>query len=176
MLVTADWDRYKSEENRAGSQGFGTLRAMWRNEFFIAGQRKKNSPVPREPVRHVVQVSQIVWKSSKERKHMKTLKSLWSDEAGAIVSIEVVLVITILGIGMIVGLKSVRDAVVDELADVAAAVGDINQSYSYSGVSGHAASTAGGVYVDTPDFCEVPGDSQGSGHHCVNVGVDGANE
>lgn len=82
------------------------------------------------------------------------LNKLWNDETGAIVSAEIVLVATILVIGMIVGLKSVRDGVVTELADVGQAFSQFNQSYSYSQVEGHVAGTAGGVFVDAADFCD----------------------
>jgi len=82
------------------------------------------------------------------------LKRLWNEEAGAIVSAEIMLVASILVIGVIVGLKSVRDAVVTELADVAQALSNVNQSYSYSGTMGHHAYTAGGTFVDLLDFCD----------------------
>ncbi|MCE9605095.1 MAG: hypothetical protein K8U03_09375 [Planctomycetia bacterium] len=85
------------------------------------------------------------------------LKRLWSEEVGAIVSAEIMLVATILVIGVIVGLKSVRDSVVTELADVAQAIGNVNQTYSYSGVSGHHTFTAGAQFTDNADFCDVPG-------------------
>ena len=80
---------------------------------------------------------------------MKTLKALWSDESGAIVSTEIVLVITILGIGMVVGLSTLRNDVVTELADTAQAISNIDQSYSYSGISGHnsrSVGSKGGVF------------------------------
>jgi hypothetical protein len=79
------------------------------------------------------------------------------EETGAIVSAEIMLVATILVIGVIVGLKSVRDSVVTELADVAQAFANVNQSYSYSGVSGHHAFTAGSAFFDLADFCDTPG-------------------
>ncbi|MEZ6113337.1 MAG: hypothetical protein R3C99_20335 [Pirellulaceae bacterium] len=82
------------------------------------------------------------------------LKKLWNDEAGAIISAEVVLVATILVIGMVVGLKSVRDAVVTELADVAQAIANVSQSFSYSGIDGHAVGTAGSFFQDAQDFCD----------------------
>ena len=85
------------------------------------------------------------------------LRKFWSEETGAIVSAEIMLVATILVIGVIVGLKSVRDSVVTELADVAQAIANVNQSYSYSGVSGHHAFTAGAAFFDLADFCDVPG-------------------
>ena len=81
---------------------------------------------------------------------------LWKEEAGAIVSAELMLVATILVIGMIVGLKSVRDSVVTELADVAQAIANVNQSYSYSATSGHHTFTAGAAFTDNRDFCDDP--------------------
>ncbi len=71
------------------------------------------------------------------------MMKLWNDEAGFIVSAELVLIATILVLGMIVGLVSVRDQVVQELGDIALAFGRINQSYSFSGITGHTSSTAG---------------------------------
>ncbi len=97
---------------------------------------------------------------------MKTLQALWNDESGAIVSTEIVLVITILGIGMVVGLAAVRNSVTTELADVAQAVANVNQSYSYSGQQGHAAQTAGSQWQDTADFCDPGADETAK---CVSV-------
>jgi Flp pilus assembly pilin Flp len=101
---------------------------------------------------------------------------LWKDEAGAIISAEIVLVATILVIGMVVGLKSVRDSVVTELADVAQAIANIDQSYSYSGIIGHAAQTSGSAFRDLPDFCDVNtaqvhSDQPGTNAKCVTVAV-----
>jgi Flp pilus assembly pilin Flp len=95
------------------------------------------------------------------------VKKFWNDDCGAIVSTEIVLVITILGIGMIVGLSTLRNAVVAELADVAAAVNNVDQSYSYSAVSGHASNTSGSVNNDVADFCDGP--TSGSDSQCVAV-------
>jgi hypothetical protein len=80
---------------------------------------------------------------------------LWKEETGAIVSAEIMLVATILVIGVVVGLKSVRDSVVTELADVAQAIGNVNQSYSYSATAGHHAFTAGAAFTDNFDFCDT---------------------
>jgi Flp pilus assembly pilin Flp len=94
----------------------------------------------------------------------------WNEQDGAIVSAELMLVATILVIGAIVGLKSVRDAVVTELADVAQAIANVNQSFSFSGTTGHGAFTAGSQFTDNLDFC----DTNDMDHHaqhskCVNV-------
>ncbi len=103
---------------------------------------------------------------------MKTLKALWNDESGAIISTEIVLVITILGIGMVVGLSTLRNDVVTELADTAQAIANIDQSYSYSGVTGHQSSSAGSTWADSNDFCETDGGTNDrNGEQCVNVGV-----
>ena len=89
---------------------------------------------------------------------MKVMQRLWSEQDGAIVSAEIMLIASVLVIGVIVGLKSVRDSVVSELADVAQALANVDQSYSYSGTSGHHAFTAGGFFGDLPDFCDqTPG-------------------
>ncbi len=77
------------------------------------------------------------------------MKKLWSDEAGFIVSAELVLIATILVLGMIVGLVSVRDQVVQELGDIALAFAVVNQSYSFSGITGHTSSTSGSILNDT---------------------------
>jgi hypothetical protein len=95
---------------------------------------------------------------------------LWNEDFGAIVSAEIMLIATILVIGVIVGLKSVRDSVVTELADVAQAIANVNQSYSYSGTSGHHAFTAGAAFTDQADFCDRPGMPTDSGNSkCVKI-------
>jgi Flp pilus assembly pilin Flp len=83
------------------------------------------------------------------------LRKLWNDEAGAIISAELVLVMTIVVIGMIVGLKSLRDGVVSELADVGQAISNLNQSYRVGAVSGHHAYTVGSDFFDLIDFCDA---------------------
>ena len=87
------------------------------------------------------------------------MKQLWNDEAGFIIPAELVLIATILVIGMITGLTSVRDAVITELADVGAAIGSINQSYTYGGAVAHCGSTAGSLFTDQTDFCDLGGSS-----------------
>lgn len=105
------------------------------------------------------------------------LSRLWNDEAGFVISSELVLVATILVIGMIVGLTTVRDQVVQELADVAGAISDVNQSYSYSAVIGHTSSTAGSDFVDLVDFCDEAGqEAAGTGSNCVDVNAPGGQE
>jgi Flp pilus assembly pilin Flp len=101
------------------------------------------------------------------------LRKLWNDEAGAVISAEIVLVATILVIGMVVGLKSVRDSVVTELADVAQAIANLDQSYSYTAINGHGAGTAGSFFLDANDFCDTAADIDvgSTDSKCVNVCV-----
>jgi hypothetical protein len=87
------------------------------------------------------------------------LRSLWNDEAGFIISAELVLVATLLVIGLIVGLSEVQHAIVAELNDVADAIGCLNQSYAFSGFSkqkdgGVAAASSGSAFRDTIDECD----------------------
>jgi hypothetical protein len=99
------------------------------------------------------------------------ISRFWSEQDGAIVSAEIMLVATILVLGVIVGLKSVRDSVVTELADVAQAFANVDQSFCYSSVSGHAANSGGGDFNDQTDFCDLAHNSwhQGQRSKCVDV-------
>lgn len=81
------------------------------------------------------------------------MTKLWNDEAGAVLSAELVLVLTIVVIGVLVGLKALQAAVVTELTDVAGAVGSLNQSYSYGGIESCGAAVAGSAFQDTTDGC-----------------------
>ncbi len=102
---------------------------------------------------------------------MNVLQRFWADEAGFIVSTELVLVATTLVVGMLVGLVTVRDQVVQELGDVALAIGNVNQSYQYDGVTGHTSATAGSDFLDENDFCEPRGgdDTAGGAPVCISV-------
>ncbi len=56
------------------------------------------------------------------------MKNLFNDENGFVVSAELILVATIVVLGLVVALSEVRQAVSEELEDVAAAIGAMNQS------------------------------------------------
>lgn len=83
------------------------------------------------------------------------LRRFLRDESGQLVSTEMMLLATILVLGSVVGLKSVRDSAVTELADVAQAFSNISQSFSYTATDGHGTSTAGAVFIDITDFCDT---------------------
>jgi Flp pilus assembly pilin Flp len=88
-------------------------------------------------------------------------KRLWDDEAGFVVSLELILIATIVVIGLIVGLTTVRNAVVQELSDVAGAAQDINQTYEFNSVASAVGSTAGSDFSDTRDYEDSPEDPFG---------------
>lgn len=85
----------------------------------------------------------------------RTLTTLLNDEAGFIISAELVLVMTIGVLAMSVGLAAVRDAVVHELNDIAHAFGTVSQSYNYNGLEkqGHAWISGAG-FNDAEDECD----------------------
>ncbi len=83
---------------------------------------------------------------------------LWNDEAGFIVSAELVLVATLTVLSMVVGLSEVAHGINQELEDVASAFGAVNQSYAYAGTAGHQGSNAGGKFRDSVDYCDSDSD------------------
>jgi hypothetical protein len=108
---------------------------------------------------------------------MHRMQALWTDETGFIISAELILIAAIVVIGMIVGLTVVRDTMITELADAATAIGQINQSYSYGGVTGHNANVAGSFFSDMADFCDSTSSSiTGAGTACTGFLVSGSQE
>ena len=98
------------------------------------------------------------------------MRNLWKDEAGFIISAELVLVATIVVIGLIVGLVSLRNQVVQELVDVGQAIGSISQSFAYAGVAKHGVAWSDGcAYLDKVDFCQA---DQVAGREPGNIWVD----
>jgi hypothetical protein len=93
---------------------------------------------------------------------------LWADEAGAIISAELILVVTILVLGMVVGLTTLRNQVIQELGDVAIAIAKVNQSFSFSGANERHASTAGSIFIDLLDDCDGT-DTEGCEPACIDV-------
>lgn len=88
------------------------------------------------------------------------MKTLWNDEAGMIVSAELVLVLTIAVLAMIVGLTEVAVAVNTELNDVSNAIGALNQSYSFTGFCSSSngklkSFVAGSAFTDRVDDCDT---------------------
>ena len=98
-----------------------------------------------------------------ERPHTMAniINALINDEAGFIISAELVLVSTIAVLGMIVGLSEVALNVNNELEDVGSAIGSMNQTYCVKGVNGHQGSASGTEFRDNIDHCDNTCDVQG---------------
>lgn len=107
---------------------------------------------------------------------MTYANKLWNDEAGFIISIELILIATIAIIGLITGLTAVRDAVVSELSDVAGAIQDLNQCYTFMGVVGHSAATCGSDYIDATDWCDDAEDTAGVADNCITFDAPPSDE
>ncbi|MEX0704690.1 MAG: hypothetical protein WD069_21500 [Planctomycetales bacterium] len=82
------------------------------------------------------------------------LKQLWMDEAGFVVSAELVLVLTIGVLAMVVGLHAVAKSVTQELNDVASAIGVFDQSFEFLGLSNRHAKVRGSAFQDAEDDCD----------------------
>ncbi len=85
--------------------------------------------------------------------------ALIHDEAGFIVSAELVLIATIAVMGLLVGLTEVAFNINQELEDVGSAFGSINQTYRYQGTTGkkgfYFGSAYGDSYDDGDDDCDI---------------------
>ncbi len=96
---------------------------------------------------------------------MKTLfAKFYRDEAGFIVSAELVLVSTITVLALVVGLSEVAFGINGELEDVGAAFGSMNQSFCASGFSTNSCfknnNVAGSCFFDHSDLCDGQHDIQ----------------
>jgi hypothetical protein len=96
-----------------------------------------------------------------------TLAVLLHDDRGFVASSELVMIATIMVIGLLVGLSSVRDGIVSELSDVGGSLQDLNQSYSLDGVVAHNANTAGFDFVDGTDECDTDNQIAGQADNCI---------
>ena len=65
---------------------------------------------------------------------MKRLLAIWNEDDG-VLSFEWTLLLTLLTIGVVGGLAAARDAIIDELGDVAEAAQGIDQSFSLAALS-----------------------------------------
>lgn len=80
----------------------------------------------------------------------------WKDDCGALLSSEFLFVSTILVIGVVVGLASVRDALNTELTEIGNALLALSQGYSVQGVSTSTTFVDGSEAFDTPGLLDDP--------------------
>ncbi len=84
---------------------------------------------------------------------MRIARQFWNDEGGSVSPIATILIITMLVLGIIPGLVTFRDQVVQKFGDTAVALESLDQSYSF---------TVNGVdseYVDTNPVIDPVGDA-----------------
>ena len=90
---------------------------------------------------------------------VKLCRSLWRDECGALAGADYILALTILVIGGITGLVTVRDAAVQNLGDIAVALESLDQSYTVTIEQSNGFMLSFG-YVDPPidpGLIDLPG-------------------
>ena len=93
-----------------------------------------------------------------------TFAKLINDENGFLISAELILVATTAVLGMVVGLSEIAFGINNELEDVGAAFGSVNQSFYVNGAHSEGkACTAGSEYSDGYDTCDSEYDIVGSG-------------
>ncbi len=108
--------------------------------------------------------------SSLVRSCSRAIRRLMQDQSGFIISTELILVATVLVIGLIAGLVTVRDQVVTELGDFAAAISDLDQSYSFGNVVSPSGSTNGSNFVDLVAFCDTAGSQESNTNNaCILI-------
>jgi hypothetical protein len=90
----------------------------------------------------------------------KLINTLVHDEAGFIVSSELVLVATVGVLAMVVGLSEVALNVNNELEDIGSAFGSVNQTFVQKGVLGHQGYSGGTEFRDDADHCDNTCDIQ----------------
>lgn len=77
-------------------------------------------------------------------------KRLWNDEAGVVLSSELVLLGTVGVLGAGVGVNMLTTSVNEEIQDVAYSIRSLDQSYGFHGYSGKGAWTAGSCFIQAP--------------------------
>lgn len=84
------------------------------------------------------------------------LRKLWADDAGLVISAELVLVLTIGVLMLVVGLHAVSKSINHELSDIAGAIGAVNQTYTYDGFKNpnHAFAAGSAFGPDGRDDCD----------------------
>jgi Flp pilus assembly pilin Flp len=83
-------------------------------------------------------------------------RKLWKDDCGALIAMEFLFVATILVIGLVAGLSSVRTAINAELTELANAILALSQGFIISGQSGCCGSSDGSQAIDTPGLISGP--------------------
>lgn len=76
------------------------------------------------------------------------IQRMWQEDDG-VLSFDWVLLVTIVVIGLVGGIATMRDAMIDEFGDTAEATLNIDQSYTYPGVVVGGITVHASTYTDT---------------------------
>ncbi len=107
----------------------------------------------------------------------KLLPRLWNDQQGVVQAAEMVLIATVVLLGVMVGMATWRDGINNEMADVAQALDDFDQSYTVAPLTFVLPGPGGGSltitigpfgFLDTDDFCDNGGTTT---EHCITIGT-----
>ncbi len=87
---------------------------------------------------------------------------LWKDERGATLTIELILMATVIGLGAVVALAAFRDSVSQEFGDASAGLASIDHGYQYNAIAKidridnmrFDLTVSGSAYVDESNYCE----------------------
>ncbi len=103
---------------------------------------------------------------------IRYLRRLWHDDAGAIISTELLFVTTILGIGLVVGYTGLRNAIVTEMTELGNALLALSQGFTISGMSGDGGSSDGSGVIDTPGSLQAPVGTPPAIPSVIDVSID----
>ena len=82
---------------------------------------------------------------------LTVLQTFWLDQAGVLVSAEMVIVVTLCILAMLAGISEITVAITAELRSLSRGVEQLNQSYQFYGGRGAFSSVAGSQYVADPN-------------------------
>ena len=103
------------------------------------------------------------------RNTCNALRRLWREDEG-VLTFEWTLLLTLLVIGIVSGLTGARDAIIDELGDIAAAAVSLDQTYTVDAFSECGVTAPAFSYDDTPGSVTRCGRSNLSGQGVVDNG------
>lgn len=80
--------------------------------------------------------------------------SIKNKQGGFVMTTELVLISTVMIVGLITGLVTMRDSITAEMEDVAEAIGHFDQTYAFNGIvnAEETAGIEGSVFGDAPDL------------------------
>lgn len=88
---------------------------------------------------------------------MKIFNPLWRDSYGSVAPATFVLLATIVALGVVVGVTTLRDQIVQELGDIAVALDSIDQSFTTSAYTINGMVFSGSTFTDVSTLTDPAG-------------------